>query len=560
MNNFIKKANLKHNNKYDYSKVDYKNNSTKVIIICPTHGDFLQQPVGHTQSCIPCPECYKIHKKQLIYKKIKEHENTFLTKANLKHNNKYNYSKVDYKNNSTKVIIICPSHGDFLQRPDKHISNQGCQKCSRYEKNINFERFKEKAIEKHGDTYDYSKVNYTNYSTNVLIICPKHDIFKQRPIFHCSGSGCPKCGREVVEEARRSNTEEFIQKAIKVHSDKYDYSKVDYKNNSTNITIICNIHKLEFTQAPSNHLAGKGCHKCGREVTEEAHRSNTEEFIQKSIKVHSDKYDYSKVDYTGNNDNVIIICKEHGEFTQSPHNHLKGKGCSICSGSDRNITTTKCIGRSIKVHGNKYDYSLVNYINVDTKISIICCVHGKFNQYPGKHWMGRGCMKCQYCPNCLLCQTNGRLCTYCKPHENNKLYQKTKEHKVVEYMRKNIYKEFVHNKSVGDECTKNDREKSNGHLYPDLRWDCGWFQLILEVDEFQHRGAEYKCDERRMMDIIAKLGMPCVFIRYNPDNKESNINILQNKIKKYLEEENKIDKSYLNFRDYGLITEYLYYK
>jgi hypothetical protein len=173
---------------------------------------------------------------------------------------------------------------------------------------------------------------------------------------------------------------------------------------------------------------------------------------------------------------------------------------------------------------------------------------------PGWEWI-------KFCPNCQLFATNGSLCSYCKPLKNNKLYQKTKEYKVVEYMRNNIDKEFVHNKSVGDDCTKNDRENTNGHLYPDLRWDCGWFQLILEVDEFQHRGAEYKCDERRMIDIIGKLGMACVFIRYNPDNKDSNLEYLRIKIDEYLEEEEYIDNSHLHFDPFKpLITEYLYYK
>jgi hypothetical protein len=84
--------------------------------------------------------------------------------------------------------------------------------------------------------------------------------------------------------------------------------------------------------------------------------------------------------------------------------------------------------------------------------------------------------------------------------------------------------------------------------------------LILEVDEFQHRGSEYKCDKRRMMNIISKLGMPCIFIRYNPDNKNSNLEYLKTKIDEYLEEEDYLDSSYLDFDDFGLITEYLYYK
>ena len=556
---FLEKAREKHNNKYDYSKVDYKNNSIKVTIICPEHGEFEQSPVAHIQANIPCPICYKIHKNTIIIEQSKENKVIFLKKANLKHNNKYDYSKVYYKNNSIKVTIICREHGEFLQAPAKHLSSQGCAKCSGSEKNIDKNRFIEKAFEKHGEKYEYTNVNYKDYSTKVEIYCPIHGIFKQSPVSHCSGKGCPKCGREIVENARRSNTEEFIQKAKAVHDDKYDYSKINYINNSTNITIICKEHG-EFKQAPHNHLRGKGCWKCGRKVTENAHRSNTEEFIQKSRKVHGNQYDYSKVEYKSNSTNIIIICKDHGEFKQKPCNHLRGAGCSICSKSDRNITTEKCIERSIKVHGNKYDYSLVNYINSDTKINIICKKHGSFYQCPDKHWKGRGCFKCQCCPQCLLFQTNGRLCSYCKPRKNNKLYHKTKEYKVVEYMRTNIDKEFVHNKSVGDDCSKNDRENTNGHLYPDLRWDCGWFQLILEVDEYQHRGAEYNCDERRMMDIIAKLGMPCVFIRYNPDNKESNLEYLRIKIDEYLEEEEYVDNSYLDFGDFGLITEYLYYK
>ena len=426
-------------------------------------------------------------------------------------------------------------------------------------KKINTVQFINKAIEIHGDKYDYSKVDYSGSSNKIKIICLKHGEFEQRAGGHLSGKGCIKCGREKTENAHRINIKTFINKAKKIHGNKYDYSKVNYKNNSTNIIIICPEHG-EFNQAPANHLVGKGCIKCGRERTSNAKLLDLNEFIKKAKQIHGDIYDYSRVNYKGRNKKITIICPKHGEFPQLPSNHLKGKKCSICAGADRNIDTKKCIDRSIKVHGNKYNYSQVVYERKDKHIKIICPKHGIFNQTPGKHWKGRGCIKCQYCPNCFLCQTNGRLCSYCKPKKDNKQYQKTKEFKVVEYMRNNIDKLFVHNKSVGNDCTKNDREKSNGHLYPDLRWDCNWFQLILEVDEFQHRGADYECDERRMYDIIAKLGMSCVFIRYNPDNKNSNLDVLQTTIKKYLKEEGKIKNSNLKFSDFGLITEYLFYK
>lgn len=144
---------------------------------------------------IACPKCYKNHKFNLIYEKSLEHKSKFLKKASEKHNNKYDYSKIDYKNNSTKVKIICPIHGEFKQAPAKHLSSNGCPKCSGNEKNIDKNRFIEKAVEKHGTKYDYTNIDYKNYSTKIEIYCPKHGIFKQSPNLHCCGQGCPKCGR-----------------------------------------------------------------------------------------------------------------------------------------------------------------------------------------------------------------------------------------------------------------------------------------------------------------------------------------------------------------------------
>lgn len=425
-------------------------------------------------------------------------------------------------------------------------------------KKYNTDSFIEKAIIIHGnDNYDYSRVIYKNSKTKVKINCKIHGLFEQSPTKHLSGQGCKSCGVIRAINSIRGNKEEFIVNAKKIHGEgKYDYSNVDYKSRNDKVKIICNIHKNEFLQSPYHHLEGKtGCGKCSgadKQIT-------TEKIINQFNEIHGDKYDYSKTVYKGTYTKVIIICPVHGEFEQTPKKHKVGQGCSICSGCDKHITTEKIIKRFKNIHGNeKYDYSNVKYKTLNDKVIIKCHKHGLFQQTPGNHLAGKGCNKCMYCSNCYLFRTLGKLCSYCKPREHNKLYQKTKEYKVVEYMRNNIDKEFIHNKSVGNECTKNDREKSNGHLYPDLRWDCGWFHLILEVDEYQHRGSDYKCDERRMMDIIAKLGMPCVFIRYNPDNKKSCISLLKKKIEQYLcyeEELNSID-----FGDFGLVVEYLYYK
>ena len=163
------------------------------------------------------------------------------------------------------------------------------------------------------------------------------------------------------------------------------------------------------------------------------------------------------------------------------------------------------------------------------------------------------------CPSCQLWRTNGKLCGYCLPKNKNKLYQKTKEYAVVKYLKDHLPDyDFIHNQSVGSDCTKGEKENSNGHLYPDIRYDCGHYHLIVEVDEHKHRGADYKCDEQRMYDIIAKLGLPCIFIRYNPDSQESNKEILLQKIKDYLELDVESDGSEL-WNDYGFNAEYLFY-
>ena len=124
------------------------------------------------------------------------------------------------------------------------------------------ESFIEKAKKVHGDKYDYSKVEYKNCKTKVCIICPKHGEFWQEARQHLSGRGCPECKRKKCGSSQKSNIKDFINKAKEVHGNKYDYSKVEYKNSKTKVCIICPEHG-EFWQRPYVHLLGQGCPKCG---------------------------------------------------------------------------------------------------------------------------------------------------------------------------------------------------------------------------------------------------------------------------------------------------------
>ena len=194
---FIEKAKAIHGDKYDYSKVKYIDSSTKVCIICQEHGEFWQRPYCHIQG----QGCYKcgIKKNSNAYRK---NNSDFIKNAALIHNNKYNYSKVEYINNHTKVCIICPEHGEFWQTPKHHLHGHGCPFCSNRFGYTN-ESFKSAANKIHNNKYDYSKVEYINASAKICIICPKHGEFWQMPYCHIQGQGCPKCNESHLEREIR---------------------------------------------------------------------------------------------------------------------------------------------------------------------------------------------------------------------------------------------------------------------------------------------------------------------------------------------------------------------
>lgn len=189
--------------------------------------------------------------------------------------------------------------------------------------------FIEKAKKVHGDKYDYSKVEYINSKTKVCIICPKHGEFWQEASSHLRGHGCLLCYNENRSKLQCCSKEKFIKKAKLIHGNKYDYSKIEYKNNRTKICIICSIHG-DFWITPDSLIQGKGCQKCGIISARNKNKMNQDDFIKRANEIHGNKYDYSKVGYINTDTKVKIVCPEHGEFEQTPHHHLNGHGCSLC--------------------------------------------------------------------------------------------------------------------------------------------------------------------------------------------------------------------------------------
>lgn len=260
---------------------------------------------------------------------------------------------------------------------------------------IIIERFKKA----HGDRYDYSLVEYVNSKTKVKIICPKHGEFEQTPNNHLNNkNGCPSCGIKSIKKALKKSKDDFAKEARKIHGNKYDYSSVEYKNAHTKVKIICPKHG-EFEQTPNKHLYSKyGCPSCGIEARANNSKKTTKEFIKEIKKIHGNKYDYSLVDYQNAKTRVKLICPEHGVFTIFPGSLLRGSGCFKCgretTGKAKKYTTKIFIEKAKEVHGDLYDYSLVDYKRTFDKVKIICPKHGEFEQAPYAHLSGKGCPSC----------------------------------------------------------------------------------------------------------------------------------------------------------------------
>jgi very-short-patch-repair endonuclease len=221
---------------------------------------------------------------------------------------------------------------------------------------------------------------------------------------------------------KRLTKEEFIKKSQEIHKNKYDYSLVEYVNNKTKVKVICPEHGI-FAQTPHSHLR-YGCYKCGVENSTNSRYYSTEDFIKKALIVHGNRYDYSKVNYKNNAQDIIIICKIHGEFFQNPHTHLRGYNCQKCA-SNAPLSRDKFVKKAIKRHNNKYDYSLVKIDNNCKKVKIICPIHGIFMQNAFNHLRGCGC------PSCNLSKGENIIKKYLQ--ENNIEFNQQKRFKDCKY-------------------------------------------------------------------------------------------------------------------------------
>ena len=461
---FIEKAIAVHGNKYDYSKVIYVNSSTHITIICPTHGEWKITPNNFLRGH-GCPACSN---RQRLTTEL------FIERATKIHNQRYNYSLVEHINSSMCVKIICPTHGEFLQKAGLHLIGHGCPKCFGSPKSTTGE-FIRKAKGIYGDKYGYSKVDYKGNKIKVIITCAIHGDWAVTPNGFLRGSECPKC-----YGTPKYTQEEYISKAKEAHGNKYDYSKVDYKGVAEKIKIICPFHG-EFNQYAGSHLRGAGCSICnvGYRVFRregEILKIDKERFLEKSIETHTIKYDYTKIKFNNAKEKICIICPEHGEFWQSAGYHMRGGNCPKCAGGYK-LNTNEFIERAKKIHGEKYDYSKVEYKNYSTKVCIICPEHGEFLQTPNNHLFGVGC------PTCPESNMEGELRLILE--KNNIRYEQEKSFLWLRLKKKMFLDFYLPDYKIAIEC------QGKQHFVPvEIFGGEEFFNKTIERDKQKHELCE----------------------------------------------------------------------
>ena len=383
---FIERAKQTHGEKYNYKNTVFTKSHTPLTIICPLHGEFKQNPYNHLKGA-GCKKC-------AVQKSFKTEEQ-FIKQAQLKHNNFFGYSKIQFQSMNEPVTIICPFHGEFNQKPTSHLQGFGCSQCQKPSQldPKKTDGFIEEANQVHNFAWKYDKTVYKNTHEKVIITCPEHGDFQQTPASHKRGRGCPICGALKGNISQRLTTEQFILKAQEIHDDKYDYALSKYETSQKEIKITCKSHGV-FEQAPSNHMQGIGCPLCAKEKISDKLSLPFSEFEIRARKKHGNIYLYKKSNYKRIGEKAIITCPEHGDFEQVAYFHVQGGKCPTCWSLDTRMQAPEFIAKAKEVHGERYNYDRIECNGVDSIVSIKCNTHGIFQQKVQQHLLGSGCEQC----------------------------------------------------------------------------------------------------------------------------------------------------------------------
>ena len=335
---FIAKSKKIHGNNISFEKTDFNiGGRFKNIFVCKKHNQEITHLNGRTFLLVNIP-CYKCREEQAKEKCIKAHKDRF----------DYSFTNFSLPEWGSLNVFSCKKHGLFEVSIGNHIraKNGGCTKCESEHQSSRQKQSVEKFIENsnviHKNKYTYDNVHeFKNMHEKVWINCNLHGLFAQTPANHThktGAQGCPQCKLLSISDKNSSNSQAFIKKAIKVHNNKYDYTRSIYSLSGNPIEIFCKKHEKLFLQKPNEHLQGHGCPICAKEKISIASASLTTKTVrQRCQDIWGDTYDYSKTVWEGSGDNMITVnCFKHGPFKINFHNHTsRQNGCRKCAYKNR---------------------------------------------------------------------------------------------------------------------------------------------------------------------------------------------------------------------------------
>ncbi len=371
---FILKAKLQHGDKYDYSESEYINNRTKVRIICPNHGPFYQNPQNHYKNGHGCPRCGQ----ENGYARMRASLEEFISKFKELYPNEDLIEPKTFSDNF-KFSFICHKHGKFTSTPKHILTSWNCPECTT-------RKISERNLSKLREMYphlDYTDSKYTDRESYISVYCTKHlQYFTVHFGRHTKGQiGCPGCKTDKITATTTQSTVELNR--IKLFNElfpKYEY--VSYKDGMVNY--ICPNHGLVSSRW-CNARKGKGCKLCAETKFAETYKLQESEILHRFNKTHGHQYDYSEIAYKSLHEHVNIICKEHGEFRQTPNNHINGSGCPKCNISYQHKTILSWL-----------EQHQITYIVNDRKIiaplelDIVCPDHKIAIEINGLYWHSFG--------------------------------------------------------------------------------------------------------------------------------------------------------------------------
>ena len=411
--NVRKKVNEKFNGNIGIIDVQRNGNKTNLLCHCNVCDHEWTYRYDYLMSRGKCPKCFEEEDKVRREEKLLQHYVEMCTEK-CKDKGLTDFEFYYDENRKLMVKFYCHNkdiegveHGWRVQSGDSFIKTFSCSACAKPSVAYTTEEWVKMARAKYPE-FDYSRVNYVDKKTKVTIGCKKHGFIDVNPkvFLYTSACGCPECRKEQLHDEMVANT---IEKAKKVHGDKYIYHPELIKSSTEKMGIECPKHGI-FYQTIPNHIGKKsGCPHCYKENPQPSKLLTFEEVVERAQKIHGDKYTYHKETYVNTSTNTTVTCPIHGDFQITMHSHLIGAGCNKCGYIERGIKNTlgweEAFKKIKEAHKcDDYDYSLCEeyYDKVGTKIPVICHKKFKNGEEHGVFWStatrlaaGQGCPKCR---------------------------------------------------------------------------------------------------------------------------------------------------------------------